>query len=63
MNNIKLPPYSVSEGWIPNRILDIVLKPLGQANCQQKIKPGTLSSSNRSLPPVKNEPTVQDGVC
>lgn len=45
MNNIKLPPYSVSEGWVLNRILDLVLKPLGQANCQQQIKPGTLSST------------------
>ena len=48
MTNIKLPPYSVSEGWILNRILDLVLKPLGQSNCQQKIKPGTLSSTVKS---------------
>ena len=48
MNNIKLPPYSVSEGWILKRIFDLVWKPLGQANCQQKIKPGTLSSTVES---------------
>ena len=48
MNNIKLPPYSVSEGQILKRLLELTLKPFEQAKCQQKIKPGTLSSTVES---------------
>ena len=42
---VQQPKYTVSEGWIFNRILDLVLKPLGKANCQQNIEPGTLYST------------------
>lgn len=48
MNKIKLPPYTVSTGWVLKRILDLFLQPFGKVNCQQKIKPGTLSSSLES---------------
>lgn len=48
MNKIKLPPYTVSTGWVLKRILDLFLQPFGQVNCQQKIKSGTLSSSLES---------------
>ena len=42
---IQQPKYSVSEGSIFKRVLDLLFQPLGKANCRQKIKPGKLSSS------------------
>ncbi len=42
---IQQPKYSVSEGSIFKRILDLLFQPLGKANCRKKIKLGTLSSS------------------
>ena len=45
---VQHPKYSVSEGWIFKRILDLILQPLGQVNCQQKIQLGTLSSTLKS---------------
>ena len=45
---IQHPKYSVTEGLTFKRILDLIFQPLGRANCRQKIKLGTLSSSVES---------------
>ena len=45
---IQHPKYSVTEGLTFKRILSLIFQPLGKANCRQKIKLGTLSSSVES---------------
>lgn len=46
--SVQQPKYSVREGLIFKRILDLILQPLGKANCRQQIKLGTLSSDVQS---------------
>lgn len=43
--SIQQPKYSVSEGSIFKRVVNLLLQPLGITSCRQKIKQGTLSSS------------------